>query len=101
MHFNDVPKKLTFGHFCIFDLVKGHFGLLGPKNGPSSGQNATYQKTEDIQRYDPIESDPSSPKKETIEWKLEMSKIQIQMHLRKRKYEYTHITPGSNFNIHT
>ena len=61
---------MIFGHFCILGLVKGHFGLLGPKSGPPSGQTATYQKTEGIQsflkiwaRYDPIELGPSEPKK--------------------------------------
>ena len=61
---------MSFGHFCILGFVKGHFGLLGPKNGPPSGQTTTYQKTEGIQsylkiwgRYDPIESGPSEPKK--------------------------------------
>ena len=64
-----VLKKIIFGHFCIFGLVKGHFGLLGPKNGPPSGQTATYRKTEGIQsylriwgRYDPIELGSSDPK---------------------------------------
>ena len=65
-----VPPKNIFGHFCMFGLVKGHFGLLGPKNGPPSGQTATYRKTEGIQsylriwrRYDPIELGPSEPNK--------------------------------------
>ena len=65
-----VLKKIISGHFCIFGLVKGHFGLLGPKNGPPSGQTATYRKTKVIQSclriwgtYDPIESGPYDPKK--------------------------------------
>ena len=65
-----VPPKNIFGHFCMFGLVKGHFGLLGPKNSPPSGQTATYRKTEGIQsylriwrRYDPIELGPSEPNK--------------------------------------
>ena len=58
------PKKSYFGP------KKGHFGQPGPLNGPSSGQTVTYRKTEGIQSYpriwgtyDPIESDPSDPKK--------------------------------------
>ena len=49
---------------------KGHFGQSGPKNGPPSGQTATYRKTKVIQSYlriwgtyDPIESGSSDPKK--------------------------------------
>ena len=58
------PKNSFFGP------QKGHFGQSGPRNGPPGGQTATYQKTEGIQSYlriwgtyDPIESDPSDPKK--------------------------------------
>ena len=46
-----VPQKNIFGHFCMFGLVKGHFGLLGPKNGSPSGQTATYWKTSLTSRY--------------------------------------------------
>ena len=49
---------------------KGHFGQSGPKNGPPSGQTATYRKTKVIQSYlriwgtyDPIESGSSDHKK--------------------------------------
>ena len=58
------PKNSTFGP------KKAHFGQSGPKNGPPSGQTATYRKTKGIQSclmiwgtYDPIESGPSGPKK--------------------------------------
>ena len=58
------PKNSTFGP------KKAHFGQSGPKNGPPSGQTATYRKTKGIQSclmiwgtYDPIESGPSDPKK--------------------------------------
>ena len=58
------PKNSFFGP------QKGHFGQLGPRNGPPGGQTATYQKTEGIQSYlriwgtyDPIELGPSEPKK--------------------------------------
>ena len=57
-------KNSTFGP------KKGHFGQSGPENGPPSDQTATYQKTKGIQSYlsiwksyDPIDSDPSDPKK--------------------------------------
>ena len=60
----DVQKEVGFGP------KKGHFGQPGPWNGPSRGQTVTYRKTEGIQSYpriwgtyDPIESDPSVPKK--------------------------------------
>ena len=43
-----------------------------PKNGPLSGQTASYRKTEDTQSYlrmwvsyDPIELGPSEPKNES------------------------------------
>ena len=59
-----LAKKPTFGP------KKGHFGQSGPKNGPPSGQTATYRKTKVIQSYlriwgtyDPIESGSSDPKK--------------------------------------
>ena len=58
------PKNSFFGP------QKGHFGQLGPRNGPPGGQTATYRKTEGIQSYlriwgtyDPIESGPSELKK--------------------------------------
>ena len=58
------PKNSTFGP------KKGHFGQSGLRNGPPSGQTATYRKTEDIQSYlriwgtyDSIVSDPSDPNK--------------------------------------
>ena len=70
MLFNESPKKIILGHFCIFGLVIGHFGLLGPKNGAPSSQTDTYRKTEGIEsylwiwgRYHSIESGPSEPKK--------------------------------------
>merc|ERR1712218_353624 len=54
----------------IFGPKKGHFGQSVPKNGPPSGQTATYRKTKGIQSYlriwgcyDPIESGPSETKK--------------------------------------
>ena len=53
-----------------FGPKKGHFGQSVPKNGPPSGQTATYRKTEGIQsylriwgRYVPVESNPLSPDK--------------------------------------
>ena len=39
---------MIFGHFWP---CQGHSGLLGPKNGPPSGQTTTYRKTEVIQSY--------------------------------------------------
>ena len=58
------PKNSVFGP------KNGHFKQSVPKNGPPSGQTATYRKTEVIQSYlriwgtyDPIESGPSDPKK--------------------------------------
>ena len=71
MILNESPLKNDFWpFFFILGLVKGHFGLLGPKNGLPSGQTATYQKTEGIQRYlkiwgryDSIESGLSELKK--------------------------------------
>ena len=58
------PKNSFFGP------QKGHFGQLGPRNGPPGGQTATYRKTEGIQSYlriwgtyDPIESWPFELKK--------------------------------------
>merc|ERR1739846_133273 len=67
----DVDKKLISGQKKpTFGPKKGHFGQSGPRNGPPSGQTATYRKTEGIQSYlriwgtyDPIESGPSDPKK--------------------------------------
>ena len=64
-------KKLVSGQKnSIFGPQKGHFGQLGPQNGPPSGQTGTYRKTEGIQSYlriwrscHPIESGPSEPKK--------------------------------------
>ena len=35
----------------IFSPKKGHFGQLGPENGPPSGPTGTYRKTEGIQSY--------------------------------------------------
>ena len=63
-------KKMVSGQKnSIFGPQKGHFGQSGPRNGPPSGQTATYQKTKGIQSYlrmwgiyDPIESDPLEPK---------------------------------------
>merc|ERR1739842_238675 len=66
----DVDKKLISGQKNTFGPKKGHFGQSGPKNGPPSGQTATYRKTKVIQSYlriwgtyDPIESGSSDPKK--------------------------------------
>merc|ERR1739846_277096 len=67
----DVDKKLISGQKKpTFGPKKGHFGQSGPRNGPPSGQTATYRKTEGIQSYlriwgtyDPIESGSSDPKK--------------------------------------
>ena len=63
MRVNEGQKKSIFGP------QKGHFGQLGPQNGPPSGQTGTYRKTEGIQSYlriwrscHPIESGPSEPK---------------------------------------
>ena len=57
--------------------MKGHFGQSVPKNGPPSGQTATYQKTKDIQSYlriwgtyDPIGLDMSDPKMALFEPKM-------------------------------
>ena len=54
----------------IFGPKKGHFGQSVPKNGPPSGQTATYRKIEGIQSYlricgcyDLIKSGSSEPKK--------------------------------------
>merc|ERR1712020_574228 len=66
-----VHKKLISGpKNSIFGPKKGHFGQSVPKNGPPSGQTATYRKTKGIQSYlriwgcyDPIESGPSETKK--------------------------------------
>ena len=67
----DVHKRLKSGQKNItFGPKKGHFGQSVTRNGPPSGQTATYRKTEGIQSYlriwgtyDPIESGPSDPKK--------------------------------------
>merc|ERR1711860_418268 len=63
-------KKWFRAKNSIFGPQKGHFGQSGPRNGPPSGQMATYRKTEVIQSYlriwgtyDPIESGPADPKK--------------------------------------
>ena len=65
-----VHKKWFRAKNSIFGPQKGHFGQSGPRNGPSGGQTATYQKTEGIQSYfriwgtyDPIESQPFELKK--------------------------------------
>ena len=71
IYFEADHKKNGFGpKNSIFGPQKGHFGQSGPRNGPPSGQTATYRKTEGIQSYlriwgtyDPIESGPSEPKK--------------------------------------
>ena len=66
----DHKKLVSSQKSSIFGPQKGHFGQSGPRNGPPSGQTATYPKTEGIQSYlriwgtnDPIESGPSKPKK--------------------------------------
>ena len=69
--FGGCPQKMDFGpKNSTFGPKKAHFGQSGPKNGPPSGQTATYRKTKGIQSclmiwgtYDPIESGPSDPKK--------------------------------------
>ena len=65
----DLHKKMILGRKQHFWAQKGHFGQPGPRNGPPSGQTATYRKTEGIQSYlriwgsyDPIELGPSEPK---------------------------------------
>ena len=71
IYFEVDHKKTGFGpKNSIFGPQKGHFGQLGPQNGPPSGQTGTYRKTEGIQSYlriwrscHPIESGPSEPKK--------------------------------------
>ena len=71
IYFEADHKKNGFGpKNSIFGPQKGHFGRLGPQNGPPSGQTGTYRKTEGIQSYlriwrscHPIESGPSEPKK--------------------------------------
>ena len=66
----DHKQKLDSAKKSIFGPQKSHFGQSGPKNGPPSGQTATYRKTKVIQSYlriwgtyDPIEPVPSEPKK--------------------------------------
>ena len=66
----DHKKLVSSQKSSIFGPQKGHFGQLGPQNGPPSGQTGTYRKTEGIQSYlriwrscHPIESGPSEPKK--------------------------------------
>ena len=66
----DLHKKMILVRKQHFWAQKGHFGQSGPRNGPPSGQTATYRITEGIQSYlriwgtyDPIESGPSDPKK--------------------------------------
>ena len=67
----DVHKRLKSGQKNItFGPKKGHFGQSVTRNGPPSGQTATYRKTEGIQSYlriwgtyDSIVSDPSDPNK--------------------------------------
>ena len=71
IYFEADHKKMVSGQKnSIFGPQKGHFGQSGPRNGPPSGQTATYRKTEGIQSYlkiwgcyDPIESGPSETKK--------------------------------------
>ena len=71
IYFEADHKKNGFGpKNSIFGPQKGHFGQSGPRNGPPSGQTATYRKAEGIQSYlkiwgcyDPIESGPSETKK--------------------------------------
>ena len=62
IHFG--PKESIIG------TKKGHFRQSVPENGPLSSRTGTYRKTEGIQSYlrtwgsyDPIELDPSEPKK--------------------------------------
>ena len=66
----DHKKLVSSQKSSIFGPQKGHFGQLGPQNGPLSGQTGTYRKTEGIQsylriwgRYDLIKSGPSEPKR--------------------------------------
>ena len=40
-------QKIILGRKQHFWAQKGHFGQSGPRNGPPSGQTATYRKTED------------------------------------------------------
>ena len=66
----DHKKLVSSQKSSIFGPQKGHFVQSGPRNGPPSGQTATYQKTKGIQSSlriwrscHPIESGPSEPKK--------------------------------------
>ena len=66
----DLHREMILSQNSTFGPKKGHFGPSGPRNGPPSGQTATYRKTEGIQSYlriwgtyDPIESGSSDPKK--------------------------------------
>ena len=66
----DVHKNWFWAENSVFGAKNGHFGQSGPRNGPPSGQTATYRKTKVIQSYlriwgtyDPIESGSSDPKK--------------------------------------
>ena len=71
IYFEVDHKKTGFGpKNSIFGPQKGHFGQLGPQNGPPSDQTGTYRKAEGIQSYlrtwgsyDPIESSSSEAKK--------------------------------------
>ena len=47
----DHKKLVSSQKSSIFGPQKGHFGQSGPRNGPPSGQTATYQKTKGIQSY--------------------------------------------------
>ena len=46
-----VTIKLSFGFFCFFCLVKGHFRLLGPKSACWMAKMATYRKIEGIPSF--------------------------------------------------
>ena len=44
-------KKIFWAENSTFGPKKGHLGQSVPKNGPPSGQKATYRKTKGIQSY--------------------------------------------------
>ena len=45
MIFNESPQnKNIFGHFCMFGLVKGHFGLLGQKTARQAAKQPPTRK---------------------------------------------------------